>query len=54
MTGSQDIVFESNVFSLIKYSITYQYFLEMIRVCKEGGYIIFDAHAEDTLQENVL
>lgn len=34
---SQDLVFVSNVFSLIKYSITYQYFLEMIRVCKTGG-----------------
>lgn len=54
LTESQDMVFASNVFSLIKYSTTYQYFLEMIRVCKKGGYVIFDAHTEDTLQESVL
>lgn len=53
-TGSQDLVFESNVFSLIKYSYTYKYFLEMIRVCKEGGYIVFDAHTEEALTEEAL
>lgn len=26
----------------------------MIRVCKKGGYVIFDAHTEEALSENVL
>ncbi|MCI8844821.1 MAG: class I SAM-dependent methyltransferase [Lachnospiraceae bacterium] len=51
---SQDLVFASNIFSLISYANTYQYFLEMMRVCKRGGYIVFDAHTEDALAESAL
>ncbi len=51
---SQDVIFANSVWPIIKYSNIYQYFLEMIRVCKVGGYVIFDAYTEDSYTERIL
>ncbi|MCM1251243.1 MAG: class I SAM-dependent methyltransferase [Clostridium sp.] len=51
---SVDLVFASNIFSLITYDNAYRYLLEMIRICKKDGYVVFDMHTEDTMTESVL
>ena len=54
-TASQDVVSAYNVWSILgKYSNIYKYFLEMIRVCKTGGYVIFSTYTEDSYTERVL
>lgn len=52
---SQDIVSAYNVWPILrKYSYVYNYLLEMIRVCKTGGYVIFTVYTEEAYTERVL
>lgn len=51
---SISMVFAGNVWPILEYTKTYSYWLEMIRVCESGGYIVFDTCTEDTYTEDVL
>lgn len=53
-SNSQDLVLSVRVWPILFYSEIYSYFLEMIRICKKGGYVIFDACTERSLSKEAL
>lgn len=54
LSKTVNMVFAGNVWPILEYKKTYSYWLEMMRVCKDGGYIVFDVCTEDTYTEEVL
>jgi hypothetical protein len=53
-TGSADLVQAHKVFSTVPFVVTVCYWVEMIRVTKRGGYIVFDAMTENCLTPAVV
>lgn len=52
--GSVDIVHAHRVFPYLPFIIQCRYFIEMIRVARPGGRIVFDTISEDCMAEGVI
>lgn len=52
--GSCGLVTAHNVFVYLKPLVAFRYFLEMIRVCAPGGYIVFDFFPDEAVTEEIL
>jgi Methyltransferase domain len=50
-SGSIDLAHAHRVFVNLDFVVAFQYFQEMIRVTKSGGYIVFDIVSEPCMQE---
>jgi hypothetical protein len=51
---SIDLIQAHRVFSYVPFFTTVSYYLEMIRVIREGGYIVFDITTEDCMKPEIL
>lgn len=51
---SMDLIHAHGVFTYLPALTTIEYFLEMVRVCKKGGWIVFDFFAEDSIRGDHL
>lgn len=48
------LVFAAGVFVYLNFLNSFEYFLEMIRVCKNGGYIVFDIDSDKEWDDKVI
>jgi Methyltransferase domain len=53
-TASVDLVLAHRVFVYLAFIVTFQYFLEMIRVAKDGAYIAFDIISEPCMPDATI
>ena len=51
---SCDLVHAHGVFVYLKFLQSFKYFKEMIRVCRPGGYIVFDFYSEQSFGTNMI
>ena len=54
LTASVDLVLAHRVFVYLAFIVTFQYFLEMIRVAKDGAYIAFDIFSESCMPDATI
>ncbi len=58
LSGTPDsscgLVAAHNVFVYLKPLVAFRYFLEMVRVCAPGGYIVFDFFPDEAVTEEIL
>lgn len=52
--GSCDLVHAHGVFVYLSFLTSYEYFREMIRVCKNGGYIAFDFYDDNDFTFDII
>ena len=54
LSGSCDLVHAHGVFVYLKFLHSFKYFKEMVRVCRPGGYIVFDFYSTQVFDTEMI